>query len=222
MNEAVVCVDKKGSVVYLNRAAEELWGCPLREACGRDMAELMVPEDRRDTFRQAFRSMVAESRREAPGRTHRFPSRKKDGTPFTAEVSLASFVHGGEEHFLAVVRDVTEQGRLEEELRRANERYRVLHDNARFAIFSYDRRLILTGMNRVVSDLLGYSEEELLGRNVLELGVLHPDDYPRVAAAMGQLFSGHAVTREDLKFRRRDGSTIVAHSPTSGARWSRS
>lgn len=211
VTEAVVCVDREGRIVYLNPAAEELWGFPPGAARGAEMAELMVPEDRRETFRQAFRAMVSGAGEDVLGRTHRFPSRRKDGTPFVAEVSLTSFTHGGEKYYLAVSRDVTEQHQVAESLREARERLRILHDNARFAVFSYDRNLILTSVNRVVSDLLGYPEEELLGRNVLELGVLHPDDYPRVAAAIGQLFAGHPATREDLRFFRRDGSVIVAH-----------
>ncbi|MDI6873450.1 sensor histidine kinase [Candidatus Solincola sp.] len=211
MPEAVVCVDREARIVYLNQAAEELWGCRAREACGADMAGLMVPEDRREVFRQAFRDMASSTEDGLLGRRHRFPSYRKDGTPFTAEVSLTSFTHREEKYYLAVTRDVTEQQRTEESLRQLSERYRVLHDNARFAVFSYDRNLILTDMNQVVTDLLGYSEEELLGRNVLELGVLHPDDYPRVTAAMGQLFAGHSATREDLRFFRRDGSVIIAH-----------
>ncbi|MGQ9704465.1 MAG: sensor histidine kinase [Actinomycetota bacterium] len=211
MPEAVVCVDREGRIVYLNPAAEELWGCPSREACGADMAELMVPEEFRQRFRDAFPTMASGAGEAVLGRIHRFSSLKGDGTPFTAEVSLASYRQGDEVYYLAVTRDVTEQQRTEQSLREAQERYRILHDNARFAIFSYNRDLILTDMNRVVSDLLGYPEEELLGRNVLELGVLHPDDYQRMAAAMGQLFAGHSVTREDLRFFRRDGSVIIAH-----------
>ncbi len=209
--EAVVCVDGEGRIVYLNPAAEALWGCPTREACGKDMAGLMMPEDRRERFRRSFQAMTSGGEADVLGRRHRFPSVKKNGEPFMAEVSLTSLSHGGEKYYLAVTRDVTEQHRLEETLRDARERYRILHDNARFAVFSYDRNLILTSINRVVSDLIGYPEEELLGRNVLELGLLHPDDYPRVAAAMGQLFAGHAVTREDLRFFRKDGSVIIAH-----------
>lgn len=209
--EAMVCVDGEGRIVYLNPAAEALWGCPTMEACGKDMAGLMVPEDRRDQFRRAFRAMASGAENGVLGRRHRFPSINRDGDPFTAEVSLTSISHRGEKYYLAVARDVTEQQRVEESLREAQERYRILHDNARFAVFTYDRNLVLTTINRVVTDLLGYSEEELLGKNVLELGVLHPDDYPRVAAAMGQLFAGHPATREDLRFFRKDGSVIIAH-----------
>lgn len=209
--EAVVCVDREGRIVYLNPAAEKLWGRPKQEACGTDIASLLVPEPHREHFRKAFPSMVADAGQEAPGRSHRFPSTGKDGTPFTAEVSLTAFTAGGEKYYLALIRDVTDQQKVEESLRETRERYRILHDNAGYAVFSYNRDLILNGVNRVVTELLGYREEELLGRNVLELGVLHPDDYPRVAAAMGMLFTGHSATREDLRFIRKDGALIIAH-----------
>lgn len=211
MPDAVVCVDSEGRIVYLNPAAEELWGLPADTACGTEMAELLVPEDRREPFRRAFRDMASSAVEGAFRMRRRFLSERSDGSSFVAEVSITSLTHEGEKYYLAVARDVTDQHRMEESLREARERYRILHDNAQFAVFSYDRNLILTDINRVVSDLLGYPEEELLGRNVLELGLLHPEDYPRVAAAMGQLFAGHSATREDLRFLRKDGSMIVAH-----------
>jgi PAS domain S-box-containing protein len=59
--------------------------------------------------------------------------------------------------------------------------------------------------NRAVTTLLGYDEEERLGRSALEL--LHPDDLPRVAATLEACFSGDRPDGVlEYRCRHKDGS----------------
>jgi PAS domain S-box-containing protein len=52
--------------------------------------------------------------------------------------------------------------------------------------------------------LLGWSESEVVGRNVLDL--VHPDDHAATAAQMASLGSGHYVYKFENRYRRKDGS----------------
>lgn len=101
---------------------------------------------------------------------------------------------------------------IEEALRESQARYQVLLDHAGYAVFIYDRDLTLIHLNQVVCDLLGYKQEELLGKNVLELGVVHPDDIRAAAQGIERLFTGEPVTNYDLRFIRKDGSLLTANS----------
>jgi PAS domain S-box-containing protein len=209
--EAVLCVDEGAKIVYANPAAERLWGYSARELEGKDLPSMVIPESLWDDFRRAFRSVIEEGGPWEGLWSQEFPSVRRDGSSFTVEISVSDFHLHGKRYFLALARDVSERRALEEALGKSEERYRILYDNSGYAVFSYDRSLALTSVNRVVTELLGYSEEELVGRNILELGVLYPDDYATVAASLGKLFCGERVINNELRFIRKDGSILVAN-----------
>ncbi len=99
--------------------------------------------------------------------------------------------------------------RLLDRLRESEERYRLLLEFAGEAIFSYDRSLRVTGVNRKACEMIGYSREELLGKNVLELGVVHPADYERVLKDIGRLLASGGINSDEIRFIRRDGREML-------------
>ncbi|MFW6113546.1 MAG: PAS domain S-box protein, partial [Actinomycetota bacterium] len=99
-----------------------------------------------------------------------------------------------------------------QELREVEKKYNVLHERAGYAVFTYGADLRLNQLNRKACEMLGYSEEELLGRNVIELGVLHPDDFRKASEAIKVLLGGEEVTDIELRFVRKDGTTILTES----------
>ena len=105
-------------------------------------------------------------------------------------------------------RDITDRRKWEEALRESEEKYRLIYDFTGEAIFTYDRNLTLIGVNRKACELIGYSEGELLGKNVLELNILHPDDHERVAEDIKRLLAGEVVN-DELRFIGKDGSVAV-------------
>ncbi|MDY6796327.1 MAG: PAS domain S-box protein [Actinomycetota bacterium] len=90
----------------------------------------------------------------------------------------------------------------------SEERYRLLHDEAGVGIFSYDRDLVLRSINHKACEQLGYTEDELLGKNVMELGILYSEDVEKAAVGIEALFSGENVYVEELRLLRKDGSFI--------------
>lgn len=209
-SDAIVCMDGESRILYLNRAAEELWGYTRGEAMGSRVDSLLARENERSAFLRSLREMLSDGGGKAEGTIHRVLSTRKDGSNFLAEVSLSSFNDGGTTFFLAVTRDITESERAEEALRSSETRYRILHDNARFAVFSFDRDLVITGFNRVVTEMLGYREDELLGKKFTDLDLLHPEDYQRVATALAEIYEGHKASRNDLRIKKKDGTYMVA------------
>lgn len=102
----------------------------------------------------------------------------------------------------------SEQRRMENALRESEKKYRLFFDYAGEMIFSYDRELRVSSANRLACDTIGYTEEELLGRNVLELGILHPDDFDIAARGVTRLFSGERSVTEELRLIKKDGSVV--------------
>ncbi|MBN2026940.1 MAG: PAS domain S-box protein [Actinobacteria bacterium] len=97
---------------------------------------------------------------------------------------------------------------MEEALRESEEKYRLIYDFTGEAIYTYDTELRIIGVNKIACELIGYSEEEILGRNALELGILHPDDIERTMVDIQRLYQGEVVN-DELRFIRRDGSVAI-------------
>jgi PAS domain S-box-containing protein len=115
-----------------------------------------------------------------------------------------------------VVRDITERNRIAQELRKTEEHFRLITDNASDMISIHTPDTIVTYMSPSVRRLLGYEPEELVGRSVLDL--VHPDDVPRVS----RLLPGSpgvpdtfTVTHRAL---RKDGGLVWLESTTNPIR----
>ncbi len=66
-------------------------------------------------------------------------------------------------------RDITEQRRVEEQLKESEKKYRLLATNTLDSIWTTDMHLNLTFVNDTVIDLLGYTPEEIYKLNLAEI-----------------------------------------------------
>ncbi len=81
---------------------------------------------------------------------------------------------GGPRRMIGAIHDITGRRKAEEALRESEERFRGAFEDAPIgvALVGLDGRRFR--VNRALCEMLGYSEEELLGRNYLE--TVHPED----------------------------------------------
>jgi PAS domain S-box-containing protein len=119
--------------------------------------------------------------------------RRIGGEDFPAEVLLTRMEQGGEVLLQAIVRDITERKRAEEELRRAEQKYRSIFDNAVEGIFQTTPEGKLLAANPAVARIFGYaSPEELMGemRDVARQGYADPtrrEEFKRLMEERGTL-----------------------------------
>ncbi len=97
------------------------------------------------------------------------------------------------------------RSRLLSVLKESEERYRLLYDEMGEPIYTFDRNLRLIGMNRAACEQIGYESEELIGRNVLELGILHEGDLQTASEDIQRLLSGEDVVRDQYRFIAKNG-----------------
>jgi len=114
--------------------------------------------------------------------------------------------HGGPGHEAGTVQDITDRKLAEDDLRKSEERYRTM------LMISPDAHLVLVGgtitfVNRAFCRLTGATEPaQWIGRPVLD--VIHPDWHSYAQALMAQGPDEKRRPRAEIKFIRRDGSSV--------------
>ncbi|MDP3275667.1 MAG: sensor domain-containing diguanylate cyclase [Deltaproteobacteria bacterium] len=119
--DAIVVVDSEGTIVVVNQQTEALFAYAREELLGKSV-ELLVPEGQRDHHRGRRREAVMQGPPRMP--TRAVQARRRDGTVFSAEISLGSCELDQQRLTLAVIRDVGHRDAYEAALKHAS-----WHDN---------------------------------------------------------------------------------------------
>jgi PAS domain S-box-containing protein len=117
--DAVIVVDRQGTIRFVNRQAEQLFGYGRHELVGNPV-EKLVP----DRFAGAHGShrvgYFENPRTRTMGAGLELFGRRKDGSEFPVDVSLSHTERPGEPLATAFVRDITDRKRAEDRMRLAN------------------------------------------------------------------------------------------------------
>jgi len=104
--------------------------------------------------------------------------------------------------------DISERKKMEEALKISETRYRRLFEAAQDGILILDAETEqIVDVNPFLLEMLGYSEEELLGKKLWEIGTFR--DIEASKAASSELKSKGYVRYHDLPLETKDGRTIA-------------
>jgi len=134
--------------------------------------------------------------------------RRKDGSIFPVEVDLNWIEFEGREYDFAFVRDISKRKQAEEELRRSEDRFRAIFDQAGIGIALVQiTDGAITRCNRALADMMGYSMEELNRMRVEDIS--QADDYLEDLERWNNLVAGKTARFQMVKrYRRKDGQRI--------------
>ena len=220
--DALFVTDAQGKIVEVNRQACESLRYTREELIG------MAPRDfnPRLGVDDAFIRWVKE--RLDAGEIFDFEAshRRKDGSLFPVEVRLRPFLHRDHRFALALVRDITERKRAEEEhqahlsalesmVRNLAESERKLEEAQRLTHVGYWDRDLDTGVITWSDEtyrIYGVPVEEhaLTIERVQEL--IHPEDRPMVFEAVSAALRGGSRYEVEYRVIRPDGEARIVHS----------
>jgi two-component system CheB/CheR fusion protein len=120
---AIMMLDAEGHIEMWNPGAERVFGYTAQEVTGQYIAIIFTPEDRRREMPLKEMETARDKGRAADERWHM----RKDGTRFYVSGVLTPLrdADGAVTGYVKIARDLTEQQRAEEELRRANDELEV-------------------------------------------------------------------------------------------------
>ena len=218
---AIVATDREGLVTQWNSGAERILGWTEAEMCGQPVDRFFTPEDQAGNRPQVEMQLALDT---GVGNDERWHQRKS-GERFWAngEMTPLKSDDGLVLGFVKVLRDRTEQRLAEEALRQsqaelaaanakleqsvavtAAERDRLWASSPDLLlVMSFDG--VIKSANPAWTELLGYSQAELIGHPVAEFVL--PDDADATAQAVVR---GHseAITAMENRYRHKDGSVL--------------
>ncbi|MFZ1608483.1 MAG: PAS domain S-box protein [Rhodoferax sp.] len=127
--DGIVAVDEAHKILVFNPAAERRFGLSASAALGSPL-ELLLPQTVAHTHRQYVNDFIGSGvASKAMGVQLDVTGRRSDGTEFPIESTVSQTSIGGKRQMTAVLRDVTERRRNEENLREMNVQLRQLSES---------------------------------------------------------------------------------------------
>jgi two-component system cell cycle sensor histidine kinase/response regulator CckA len=199
--DAMVCVDADGRIALVNAQTERLFGYRRDELVGQPV-EMLVPDAVRDVHPGHRAGYMADPRPRPMGAGMELAGRRRDGTTFTAEISLAATETDEGILVYAAVRDVTQQRQAAEGAAQLASIVQSSHD----AVVGKTLDQVITSWNPGAERLYGYAAAQVMGRHVETL--IPAGDREQETEAVAAVVRGERVDPYLTRRLRRDGTTV--------------
>jgi PAS domain S-box-containing protein len=207
--DGVLVVDMQRRIVDANAGAQTLSQKPAAALIGQSFDTVLPPFANVLSLREDFISFEGSLCGES------FAARS---SPWV-EVSV-NRVHrrrGQMIGWLVLVRDRSDRKRIEEDLRINQARLQTIFESAGVGIAVGNSEGRYTSFNRRAVETIGYTYDELMSMNILDLA--HPDDRGGVRADMHQLLIGVIDDyQRERRYRCKDGQIIWVENTTTAVR----
>ena len=163
-DHAIFMVDAADEVTVWNKGAERLFGWSEAEAVGRSGAAFFpAAAAAAGTPARDLAEALAQGRL-----TSERWQRRRDGTEFLAEVTVTPQRDGDGNlrGYAKVLRDITDRHAFERAVERRERHLQSILDTVPDAMIVIDGRGLIISFSAAAQTMFGYSEEELIGRNV--------------------------------------------------------
>jgi PAS domain S-box-containing protein len=211
--DAIILIDDQQRILRFNQGAERIFGYSAREAIGQPLDILIPPAlvDAHQQHVQAFAHSGVPSR--LMNRRQEIAGRRKDGSEFPAEASIARVTTPEGGAFLAILRDLTAHKQAEAALRRSEDRFRRIFDYSNDAILVIDLEdgAIIDANPRACS-LFGYENEALRSMHISNL---HPRDSLQFRAFTRSVLQQTIGWTDELTYLTQSGEKLACEVSAS-------
>ena len=201
--DALVGMDQKGTIRFVNRQTEMLFGYDRDALIGRRI-ETLVPEDLWQIYVEHKDDYFADLRTRSSGVELVLTGRRHDGSDFPVNISMSHIDTGDVLLALTAVRDVRSQKQAVETAQLTA----ALVEYSDDAIIGGTLEGVITSWNPAAERIYGYSRKEILGRSG---SVLFPQDRSgEMKVVLARIKAGQTIERLETTRVRKDGSVFPA------------
>ena len=209
--DALVIINKAGTIVMVNRQTEAVFGYARTELLGQQL-ELLLPERFHEVHTAHVEQYFSTPRTRPMGVGLQLVGRRKDGTEFPVEISLNPLLLDDVLHVIGAIRDMTvqrvaERERLQqlEQIRQQAELINLAHD----AILLRDSVSRVISWNRGAEELYGWAVQEAQGRVTHSLLKTR---FPSSRADVDAHLEHEGQWEGELTHTRQNGSSVIVES----------
>ena len=199
--DALVGMDQKGVIRFVDRETESLFGYDRDQLIGRCINTL-VPKSLWQIYAEHRLDYFADPRARSTGLDLELSGRHQDGTEFPINISLSHIDTGDVLLVITAVRDVTQQ---KQAVKNA-QLIAAIVENSADAIISGSLNGVVTSWNPAAERMYGYSSAEVIGKPAK---FLTPKDRTgEVEAVLEQIKIGQRVKHLETTRIRKDGTVF--------------
>jgi len=132
--------------------------------------------------------------------------KRKDGTEIDIEANVTIVDYKGDKATFAIIRDITERKKAEEEIQAQKQYFEALFNSSPSGLVSLDMKEKIVQVNPQFEKIFGFKSEDIVGRNIDDIIVskkLHKD-----AVDLTKLVYRNGVAIKEAKRMRKDGTLI--------------
>lgn len=208
--DAVITVDTAQRVIEWNYQAENTFGFAARDIVGSPYPMSLLADGPVHLLPQ--------------GRLLETVARRANGEELPVEVTVASTGSIDDVTYTAFIRDISERKRAQRELEKREKRFRTIVEKSWSGVVLLDGELRFSFTGSSTHHLIGYEEDELVGRTFFDF--VHPRDVEQARSVFSQILaSPNHEAHGELRFRKKDGTFVwlegfsqnLLHEPSVGA-----
>jgi len=206
--DAIITIDERSIILFVNEAAQEVFGYSVSEMMDQEITMLM-PDYLRQAHQAAIGRCVQTGKKHHSRTALKLTGLHRSGREILLEVSLGEHVHKGSRIFTGIVRDITDRDRLDRELRQAKDRYAKMIQASPDAISLRslpERRYI--EVNESFTRLTGYTAEEVMGKTPSDINLFVETEWHR--NTLEKLQRDGEIREQEFRFRPKGGEIRFA------------
>lgn len=197
-----VVIIQDGICRFANAASTEILGYRFEEFQGKRFYEWFPSKDK-ETLQERYKKRMAGE--DGPSQIET-KILHKDGSIKTIVYSTSLIQHEGQPAEMGILQDVSHVTKIEAALKKSEEKYQILVENINEIIFMMDPGGRFTFISPAVTERLGYTPEEVLGKSFQDFVI--PEDAPVLETYLHQVLEGD---KKPFDVRVRDKENMIRH-----------
>ncbi|MHA2008967.1 MAG: PAS domain S-box protein [Promethearchaeota archaeon] len=157
--DIIFTVDRKGNILYINKVPE---GMEKEESIGKKALDYVTPE-----YRQTVENSIVKVFLTGESDSYETAARGPDNNVSWYSTRLAAIKQDKEVvSVMLITRDITERKKMEQNLKKSEEQYRLLVENAQEGFWAIDEHVHTSFVNQRMAEILGYTVDEMIGTSI--------------------------------------------------------